>query len=154
MSGHISVLFFCALYQMSSHVDCVLWKFSIVYIRCHFQGCQLCGEIAKPLPVTISLNHFYYFFKLFLPCIFSTYGIKTNWCHCFNFIRILQDLYMFRAHRHIFRRVRRPVGPKHVEIRQYTNKIETVTSVGFYSIFLFLTFLLCLIENFGLKKIV
>jgi len=24
-----------------------------------------------------------------------------------------------------------PVGPKHVEIRQYTNKIEIVTSVGF-----------------------
>ena len=27
-----------------------------------------------------------------------------------------------------------PVGPKHVEIRQYINKIEKVTSVGFYSI--------------------
>ena len=27
-----------------------------------------------------------------------------------------------------------PLGPKHVEIRQYTNKIEIVTSVGFYSI--------------------
>jgi len=27
-----------------------------------------------------------------------------------------------------------PVGPKHVEIRQYMNKIEIVTSVGFYSI--------------------
>ena len=27
-----------------------------------------------------------------------------------------------------------PVGPKHVEIRQYVNKIEVVTSVGFYSI--------------------
>jgi len=26
-----------------------------------------------------------------------------------------------------------PVGQKHVEIRQYINKIETVTSVGFYS---------------------
>jgi len=24
-----------------------------------------------------------------------------------------------------------PVGPKHVEIRRYMNKIETVTSVGF-----------------------
>ena len=24
-----------------------------------------------------------------------------------------------------------PVGPKHVEIRRYINKIETVTSVGF-----------------------
>jgi len=24
-----------------------------------------------------------------------------------------------------------PVGPKHVEIRQYTNKMEIVTSVGF-----------------------
>ena len=28
-----------------------------------------------------------------------------------------------------------PVGPKHVEIRQYMNKIEIVTSVGFYSIY-------------------
>ena len=28
-----------------------------------------------------------------------------------------------------------PVGPKHVEIRQYINKIEIVTSVGFYSIY-------------------
>ena len=28
-----------------------------------------------------------------------------------------------------------PVGPKHVEIRQYTNKIEIVTSVGLYSIY-------------------
>jgi len=27
-----------------------------------------------------------------------------------------------------------PVGPKHVEIRQYINRIEIVTSVGFYSI--------------------
>ena len=27
-----------------------------------------------------------------------------------------------------------PVGPKHVEIRQYINKIEIVTSVGFYCI--------------------
>jgi len=27
-----------------------------------------------------------------------------------------------------------PVGPKHVEILQYINKIEIVTSVGFYSI--------------------
>ena len=27
-----------------------------------------------------------------------------------------------------------PVAPKHVEIRQYINKIEIVTSVGFYSI--------------------
>ena len=28
------------------------------------------------------------------------------------------------------------MGPKHVEIRQYINKIEIVTSVGFYSIWL------------------
>ena len=27
-----------------------------------------------------------------------------------------------------------PVGPKHIEIRQYINKIEIVISVGFYSI--------------------
>ena len=44
---------------------------------------------------------------LFVPCIFSTYGMKTNWCH--YFIRILLDLYMFRAHRPIFRRVRTAV---------------------------------------------
>ena len=44
------------------------------------------------------------YFKLFVPCIFSTYGMKTNWCH--YFIRILLDLYMFWAHRPIFRRVR------------------------------------------------
>ena len=67
---------------------------------------------------------------------------------------------MFRAHRPILRRVHTavhttigsvsvllccvnscvnspedgPVNPKHVEIRQYINKIEIVTSVGFYSI--------------------
>ena len=35
------------------------------------------------------------------------YGMKTNWCH--YFIRILPDLYMFRAHRPIFRRVRTAV---------------------------------------------
>ena len=102
------------------------------------------------------------------PDKFSTYGMKTNWCH--YFISILLDLYMFRAHRPIFRRVRTavhttiglvsvplcshterhrnwtndcvnictnspedgPVGPKHVEIQQFTNKI--VTSVGFHSI--------------------
>ena len=79
------------------------------------------------------------------------YGMKTNWCH--YFIRILLGLYMFRAHRPIFRGVRTavhttigsvccvnsctnspedgPVGLKHVETQQYTNKI--VTSVGFYS---------------------
>ena len=46
-------------------------------------------------------------FKLFVPCIFSTYGMKTNWCH--YFIRILLDLYMFRTYRPIFRRVRTAV---------------------------------------------
>jgi len=30
---------------------------------------------------------------------------KTNWCHCFNFIHISTDLYMFRAHLPIFRRI-------------------------------------------------
>ena len=33
---------------------------------------------------------------------------KTNWCH--YFIRILLDLYMFRAHRPIFRRVHTTIG--------------------------------------------
>jgi len=31
--------------------------------------------------------------------------MKTNSCHYFNFIYILLDLYMFRAHRPILRRV-------------------------------------------------
>jgi len=69
---------------------------------------------------------------------------------CHYFIRILPDLYMFRAHRPIFRRVHTAVHTTigsvsvllwpcalyvvHVEIRQYMNKIEVVTSVGFYSI--------------------
>ena len=44
-------------------------------------------------------------FKPFVPCILSTYGIKTNWCHYFNFIYILPDLYTFRVHRPILRRV-------------------------------------------------
>ena len=35
------------------------------------------------------------------------YGMKTNWCH--YFIRIFLDLYMFRAHRPIFKRVRTAV---------------------------------------------
>ena len=49
----------------------------------------------------------YISFELFVPCIFSTYGMKTNWCH--YFIRILPDLYMFRAHRPIFGTVRTAV---------------------------------------------
>ena len=44
-------------------------------------------------------------FKLFVPCVFSTYGVKTNWCHYFKFIHILPDLYMFWVHRSIFRGV-------------------------------------------------
>jgi len=36
-----------------------------------------------------------------------TYGMKTNWCH--YFILILLNLYMFRAYRPIFRRVRTAV---------------------------------------------
>jgi len=30
---------------------------------------------------------------------------RTNWCHCFHFIHISTDLYMFRAHLPIFRRI-------------------------------------------------
>ena len=79
------------------------------------------------------------------------YGMKTNWCH--YFICILLELYMFRVHTPIFRRVRTAVHTTigsvsvplcsralYVEIQQYTNKI--VTSVGFYSIFI-LTFIEC-----------
>jgi len=36
-----------------------------------------------------------------------------------------------------------PVGPKHVEIRQYMNKIQTVTSVGF----LFLMLKRCMVQK-------
>jgi hypothetical protein len=50
---------------------------------------------------------------------------KTNRCHYFNFIHTSMDFYMFRAPED------GPVGPKHVEIRRYMNKIEIVTSVGF-----------------------
>ena len=46
----------------------------------------------------------------------ETYGIKTNWCHYFNFIYILLDLYMFRAHRPILRRVHTAV---HTTIGSY-----------------------------------
>jgi len=55
------------------------------------------------------------YFVLFVPCIFSTYGMKTNWCH--YFIRILLDLCKFRAHRPIFRRVRTAV---HTTIGSYS----------------------------------
>ena len=39
------------------------------------------------------------------PNIFLNKKWKTNWCHCFTFIHISTDLYMFRAHRAIFRRI-------------------------------------------------
>jgi hypothetical protein len=33
-----------------------------------------------------------------------------------------------------------PVGPKHVEIRRYMNKIEIVTSVGFFISYILIPF--------------
>ena len=75
---------------------------------------------------------------------------KTNWCH--YFIHILTDLYMFRAHRPIFRRVfaavHTTIGSVSVllcsralyvvaglgDCSRYMNKIEIVTSVGFHFI--------------------
>ena len=50
-----------------------------------------------------------------ITCKPISYGMKTNWCH--YFIRILLDLYMFRAHRPIFRRVRTAV---HTTIGSYS----------------------------------
>ena len=73
-------------------------KMKIVFIRVVVQA----GNASLGQQVNIVGN-----FKLFVPCILSTYGMKTNWCH--YFIRILLDLYVFRAHRPIFRRVRTAV---------------------------------------------
>ena len=64
-----------------------------------------------------------HFFKLFVPCIFSTYGIKTNWCH--YFIRILLDLYMFRPHRPIFRRVRTAVDTTIGSVSVRSGRVHT-----------------------------
>ena len=45
-----------------------------------------------------------------------------------------------------------PVGPKHVEIRRYINKTETVTSVGFYISYVICVVLvvICLVRLFVL----
>ena len=77
-----------------------------------------------------------FYFKLFVPRIFSTYGMKTNWCHYF-----IHTEHASRADRYSTNGCVNnstnspedgPVSPKHVETQQYTNKI--VTSVGFHSI--------------------
>jgi len=96
------------------------------------------------LPLTVRIRNMSELnFKLFVPCTFSTNRMKTNWCH--YFIRILPDLYTQSTRTERHRNWTNgcvnsctnspedgPVGPKHVEIQQYTNKI--VTSVGFHSI--------------------
>jgi len=75
--------------------------------QCLYKGALYLCMILCSCQNSLKLDSLLVFFKLFVPCIFSTYGIKTNWCH--YFIRILLDLYMFRAHRPIFRRVRTAV---------------------------------------------
>ena len=150
--------------------------------------CALLLTVVRLLCIALlSCVYLCYLMDIILLCVYCclTYFIwnETNWCH--YFIRILLDLYMFRAHRPIFRRVRTavhttigsysfcaalfacsvfcvcdntqstrtdrhrnwtngcvnsctnspedgPVGPKHAEIQQYTNKILTL--VGFHSI--------------------
>ena len=42
---------------------------------------------------------------------------KTNWCHCFNFIHISTDLYMFRAHRRVHTAVHTTTGSVFVRFR-------------------------------------
>ena len=68
----------------------------------HTQDPEMLGTKVQNLVIQANLCPS---FKLFVPCIFLTYGIKTNWCHNFNFIYILPDLCMFRGHRPILRRV-------------------------------------------------
>jgi len=89
----------------------------------------------KPTDVTVSILFIY---RRISTCFEPTerYGYWTNGCgnSCVN---SPED---------------GPVGPKHVEIRRYMNKIETVTSVGF-------SFLMCNVmlpsnfENYIIKRL-
>jgi len=67
--------------------------------------------------------------------LFSTYGMKTNWCH--YFIRILPDLYMFRAHRSIFRSVRTTVHTTigSVSVPLCSRALYVVVCLGDYSLY-------------------
>ena len=64
----------------------------------------------------------------------SLYGMKTNWCH--YFIRILLDLYMFRAQRPIFRRVRTAVHTTigSVSVPLCSRAVCVVACLGDYSL--------------------
>ena len=75
------------------------------------------------------------YFKLFVPCIFSTFGMKTNWCHYF-ITPILLDLYMFRAYRPIFRRVRTAVHTTigSVSVPLCSRALCVVACLGDYSL--------------------
>jgi len=76
----------------------------------------------------------------FLPLsVFETkflYEIKSNWCHYFNFIYILPDLYMFRAHRLIFSRVHTAVHTTigSVSVLIWPCALYVVVSLGDYSL--------------------
>jgi len=98
--GYLTVLWLfhlvCILYCGCFNWFCNVWV-------CVCVGFVMCGCMY----VWGCFGHVCTYFKLFVPCIFSTYGMKTNWFH--YFIRILLDLYMFRAHRPIFRTVRTAV---------------------------------------------
>ena len=74
----------------------VIWVFYVPVAHLHISLMMMMMMMIKVWIILIS-------FKVFVPCIFSAYGVKTKWCQ--YFIRILLDLYMFRAHRPIFRRV-------------------------------------------------
>jgi len=79
-------------------------------------------------------------FKIFVLCIFSPYGMKTNCCHYFIRILLIQstrpERYRYWTNGCVNSCVNSPedgpVGPKRVETQQYTNKI--VISVGFHGI--------------------
>jgi hypothetical protein len=111
------------------------------------------------------------YFKLFVPCIFSTYEMKNQQMSLFQFYSHIDESlhvsgpqapssgeftrlftqplvhWLYRSGRVWFERYSQwtngcvsscvnspedgPVGPKHVEIRRYVNKIKIVTSVGF-----------------------
>ena len=176
-----------------SFVPRILSTYGIKTNWCHYfnfnlyiaRSLHVSGPQAHPQESSHSCSHNHWFSVCTALAVCSV-RIHTkhaaNWCHCFNCIYILPDLYMFRAHRPILRRVHTavpitigsvsvllwpcvlyvyirstrpeqyrhwtngcvnscvnspedgPVGPKHVEIRQYINTIEIVTSVGFYSI--------------------
>ena len=99
-------MLFCLCWHLSpeifqkyrSHLQ-ILGVRRMTWIKLHTEDPQILSDVwTSLLSVAFCPVHVNYY---------TLYGMKTNWCHCF--IRILLDLYMFRAHRPIFRRVRTAV---------------------------------------------